>query len=187
DDAGKKGVSETRWFEIIQNQPPEVILYGPANNTQFTTQNINFTFKAIDDLSSTLNCSIYLDNALNQTNPSTQNNTLTNFSISGISYGSHNWYINCSDGKRWNISETRNFVISQQIQNQPPKVTLNAPANNTEFIAVNGYANVTFNFTATDDNWQYFSCSIYLDERINQTNESVKNSTTTLFKINGIA
>lgn len=95
------------------NQEPQITLNNPINNTQFNnTQNINFNFTAIDDLNDILNCSIYLDNFLNQTNSTTKNNTLTNFLISGIDYGEHSWYINCSDGELSTISEIRTFRIN---------------------------------------------------------------------------
>ncbi|MCX8194128.1 MAG: hypothetical protein N3G19_02075, partial [Candidatus Pacearchaeota archaeon] len=116
------------------NTAPKITLNQPANNTQFNnTQNINFNFTVIDDLNITLNCSIYLDNVLNQTNNSVQNNTLTNFLINGISYGSHNWSVNCSDGELWNVSETRWFSINDTIA--PGTITnLNATQKNTTWI-----------------------------------------------------
>ncbi len=92
---------------------PQITLNLPGNNTQFNnTQNINFNFTATDDQNSSLECSIYLDSVLNQTNSSTQNNTLTNFLINGITYGSHNWSVNCSDGSLSNVSEVRYFSIN---------------------------------------------------------------------------
>ncbi|MGC8884968.1 MAG: hypothetical protein ACP5KK_00485, partial [Candidatus Nanoarchaeia archaeon] len=57
---------------IVPNLPLNITLNEPANNAQFTTQTINFSFTATDDLSSTLVCSIYLDNARNQTNYSVE-------------------------------------------------------------------------------------------------------------------
>ncbi|MEM5815189.1 MAG: NosD domain-containing protein, partial [Candidatus Aenigmatarchaeota archaeon] len=94
------------------NRAPQITLNEPINNSQFNTQDINFKFIVIDDLNTTLTCSIYLDGTLKQTNSSVQNNTLTNFLITGISYGSHSWYINCSDGELINVSEVRYFTIA---------------------------------------------------------------------------
>ncbi|MFH7859608.1 MAG: NosD domain-containing protein, partial [Candidatus Aenigmatarchaeota archaeon] len=94
------------------NRPPQISLNEPENNTVFNNiQDINFNFTATDDLNNTFECSIYLDGNLNQTNSSVQNNTLTNFLIQRISYGNHNWYINCSDGELSNVSEKRYFTI----------------------------------------------------------------------------
>ncbi|MEM4322104.1 MAG: hypothetical protein QW308_03365, partial [Candidatus Woesearchaeota archaeon] len=95
------------------NFEPTITLFSPLNNTQFNnTQTVKFNFSAIDDLNKTLSCGIYLDNILNQTNSTTQNNTVTEFTIGGISFGSHTWFINCTDGSASNISEIRKFIIA---------------------------------------------------------------------------
>ncbi|MEM2933267.1 MAG: NosD domain-containing protein, partial [Candidatus Pacearchaeota archaeon] len=115
------------------NQAPQIILNLPANSTQFNnTQNINFNFTATDDLNTILSCSIYLDSALNQTNNSVQNNTLTNFLIQGIAYGSHSWFINCSDRLGLSgISEIRRFTISTAEEGlpfpEPPEAPIGPP------------------------------------------------------------
>ncbi|MEM4703092.1 MAG: M14-type cytosolic carboxypeptidase [Candidatus Pacearchaeota archaeon] len=107
------------------NQAPTVTLNLPQNNSVFVNvQNINFNFTATDDQSSILTCSIYLDNFLNQTNNSVRNNTLTNFLIQGISYGQHNWKVNCSDGTLSSVSEIRFFSIT--MQDNPPRYSLNS-------------------------------------------------------------
>ncbi|MFH0733854.1 MAG: DUF2341 domain-containing protein, partial [bacterium] len=92
--------------------PPNVTLNNPANDTNTSIQTLNFNFTAIEDYPGNLNCSIYLDGNLNQSNSSTLNNTLTNFEISGISGGLHSWNITCIDvTNNQNWSETRNFYI----------------------------------------------------------------------------
>ncbi|MBU5557737.1 MAG: PGF-pre-PGF domain-containing protein [Candidatus Aenigmarchaeota archaeon] len=135
DNASQCSFAPANWTvtvnKTLQNQPPKITLNLPANNTIFNnTQDINFNFTAIDDYNSLLICSIYLDNVLNATNNSVQNNTLTNFLITGISYGNHNWSINCSDGELSNVSETRFFSIADTIGPSivfvPP-----TPGNNT--------------------------------------------------------
>ncbi|MEM5798346.1 MAG: hypothetical protein QXG26_03025, partial [Candidatus Aenigmatarchaeota archaeon] len=116
DTSGNSNQTETRIITIYFNKAPQISLNEPSNNTQLNdTQDMNFNFTATDDLNTTLNCSIYLDDNLNQTNSSTLNNTLTNFLIQGISYGSHNWSISCTDGELSNVSETRYFVIADTI------------------------------------------------------------------------
>ena len=138
--------TEKTYFVVqMPNTAPQISLNLPANNTQFNnTQDINFNFTAIDDYNSTLNCSIYLDNVLNQTNNSVQNNTLTNFLITGISYGNHNWSINCSDGSLSNISETRYFSVNDT---QSPLIQFVSPtpANNSIIFTDYVYVNVTSN------------------------------------------
>lgn len=66
----------------------------------------------------------------------------------------------------------------------PPSISLNLPSNNSIF---NTTKNVNFNFTATDDSNATFSCGVYLDNVLNQTNSSTVNNTLTNFLINGIS
>ncbi|MEM2874375.1 MAG: fibronectin type III domain-containing protein, partial [Candidatus Nanoarchaeia archaeon] len=133
----------------IPNQAPQISLNLPANGTQFNnTQNINFNFTVIDDFNTTLSCSIYLDDVLNDTNISTKNNTLTNFLINGISYGPHNWKINCSDGHMSNVSETRYFSIADTL---PPTISsINVTNITTSSVIINWLtdeeANSTVNY-----------------------------------------
>ncbi len=101
-------------IEQINNIAPQINLNAPANLSTFNNlETPTFNFTAIDDINTILNCSIYLDDVLNQMNATTYNNTLTNFLIPSISYTYHNWSINCSDGSLSNISETRNFWVNE--------------------------------------------------------------------------
>jgi len=139
-------VSETRTLIVntTVNQPPSITLNYPPNNTQINnTQDINFNFTAIDDLNTTLSCSIYLDSVLNQTNSSTSNNTATIFAIIGIPYSNHSWYVNCSDGSLSNVSETRYFSINDTI---PPSITIVSPIATTY-----NYSNILVNISTTDN------------------------------------
>ncbi|MCX7699066.1 MAG: hypothetical protein N2114_06345, partial [Candidatus Goldbacteria bacterium] len=124
-----------------------IFLNLPANNTQINNiQNINFNFTVIDDYSSTLNCSIYLDGILNQTNNSVINNTLTNFYINGIQYGPHYWYINCTDGILYNTSEIRYFTINDT---KAPEIYFVSPSTLSGTYAQNF---IEANITAYDEN-----------------------------------
>jgi VCBS repeat-containing protein len=123
DDAGNAAFADQNWSFTVAivapNQPPQITLNLPEDNAVFYVQDINFNFTATDDYSPTLSCSIYLDGNLNQTNDSVQNGTLTNFLIEGISYGTHQWYVNCSDGELSSVSEVRSFSIVSAVANWP--------------------------------------------------------------------
>ncbi|MEM4707561.1 MAG: right-handed parallel beta-helix repeat-containing protein [Candidatus Anstonellales archaeon] len=115
------------------NTAPSIDLDEPANNTQINnTHTVTFTFTASDDFSTTLNCSLYLNDTLTQTNESVQNNILTPFVITGLEYGDYTWYINCSDGVLINVSETRNFSLRDTL---PPVITIVNPSNNAQLPA----------------------------------------------------
>ncbi|MEM1535204.1 MAG: Ig-like domain-containing protein [Candidatus Pacearchaeota archaeon] len=145
--------------EILPDNAPLITLNLPLNNTQFNnTQDISFNFTASDDHNLTLICSIYLDNVLNQTNSSVQNNTLTNFLIEGISYGSHRWHINCSDGSLSNVSETRLFSIADTL----PPIYSNDADNSSGSVVEGAIVNVG---VLWQDNYQ-------LSKAIFRTNQS---------------
>ena len=59
---------------------------------------------------SSINCSLFVNNVLNQTNSSVLNNTLTNFNLN-VSLGNYNWSVNCSDAVADAVSETRYFSV----------------------------------------------------------------------------
>lgn len=120
--------------------PTYVYLYYPNNNAQINdTQNLNFTFNVTGNLSS-YNCSIHLDNVLNQTNSSVLNNTNTNFTISGIAYGDHQWYVDCNDIN----SQVQNFSI---INTQDPVAYQGNPIDNYN----STYDSITFDLKCTDN------------------------------------
>jgi hypothetical protein len=136
--------------------PPHITPHQPYNGTQFNdTQNITFNFTATDADNTTLICSIYLDGSLNQTNSSAQNNTVTYFYITGISYGSHNWHINCTDGSSYNVSETRYFTIADTIN---PAIQFVSPTT-----ATGNYSQswISANVTASDANLDAITINLY--------------------------
>jgi hypothetical protein len=166
---------------IVQNRAPQIALHEPENNTQFNnTQDINFNFTATDDQNTILSCSIYLDDTLNQTNNSVQNNTLTNFLITGISYGQHSWYINCTDGSSSNVSEIRYFSINDTL---PPIITLNFPPQQYSTSSTS----INFNWTAIDNADASLLCNLTIDGNVNASNIGSQNNSATNYTVTGFA
>lgn len=91
---------------------PQINLTLPANNSNTTNTTIVFNFTAVDSAASTMNCSLYTDSVLNQTNSSTLNITPTIFTVENLSQGSHLWYVRCLDDMdNPNVSAIWNFTI----------------------------------------------------------------------------
>lgn len=151
--------SETFAIDI---SPPQIDLFSPSDNLTTGATKLNFSFLTLDD-SPPMNCSIYLDGSLNQTNSSVLNNVSTIFTIDNLLEGNHSWFVNCSDGGGYsNVSETRNFTIISDypsstitspfygfsIQDPTPQITfvltdiVSSTLNYTIF--VNGVANGQF-------------------------------------------
>jgi hypothetical protein len=122
---------------VTQNAPVNLIVF---NDT--TTINFNFTAVSSTDLS--FLCDLYIDGILEGTEPATANNTLTNFNVAGISYGNHNWLVNCTDTTMSTNSTTRTFSI---VDATLPVVTLNYPNG----VYPTNSSSFNFNCSATDN------------------------------------
>jgi hypothetical protein len=134
--------SSTVYF-TVDTTPPAVNLVSPANNSIFNTSSVDFTFNATDNISTTLNCSLYLDGVLNQTNSSTQNGTDTTFSVTGIPDGLHNWSVSCKDGVN-NTGTSQTWFFTVDTTN--PTITIQSPTNTTY-----GVDTVDLNYTVADN------------------------------------
>jgi len=144
DGASNSGSSLKRHF-TVDTTPPVVTLDSPANLSLFNYSSITFNFTPVDNLAPTMSCSIFLDNVLNSTNPSVDNDTLTGFPISGIADGNHTWYVACTDNaNNTGPSATWDFGLSTA---QP---TISGISNITQ-TATNLTTNVTYSPTAKDE------------------------------------
>jgi len=127
----------------VDRTKPQITLNFPPTGFNTTTENITFNFTVIDSIASTLNCSLYIDSELNQTNESVQNGTPTLFNVTGISENIHSWYVNCSDSFYSNKSETRTFTVDHT----NPAITLISPGNDSTITS-----GTTIDLNVTDDN-----------------------------------
>jgi parallel beta-helix repeat protein len=179
DGANNTNTSQTRLFRT-DPIAPNVTLNSPGNASIFNASTVVFSFTALDNLDTTLNCSLVMDGSVAQTNSSTQNGTATLFTLPGLGNTNHQWSVQCTDSaNNTNASETRSFFVDTIV----PAVTLNSPANASAFNATT----VVFNFTATDNAVPTLNCSLYLDGTLNATNATAPNGTATAFTVSGFA
>jgi uncharacterized repeat protein (TIGR01451 family) len=174
--ANNTGTSSTSNF-TIGTAAPIIQFVSPANNAYFNTISQTFTFNFTSTVSSTANCSLYIDGIFNQANSSVANNTNTNFTVSGLGQGLYNWSINCTDlANNTGASSASNFTIDTTA----PVVTLSSPANSS----VVNTSIVMLNFTAVDALSPTLNCTLVLDNATAATNSSVLNNTLTTFSVN---
>jgi hypothetical protein len=157
DTSGLSGQSEVRTLNVStfgdDVTPPVVSLVSPAPGAYLNSSSITFSFNATDDQSTTLNCSLYINNILNKTNSSVINGSITSFQVTGLTDGSYNWKINCSDQSgNSNVSETRTFIIDTI----KPTVAINSPSSN---VFLNSKT-ISINLTVSDVNLNYTNISI---------------------------
>ncbi len=151
DSAGNGDWTNTnRTLTIDLTKPYNITLNLPVDTFNTTSQNLSFNFTAYDNMASTINCSLYLDSVLQTTNSSTLNATLTDFNLTNIAEGSHQWNISCIDlAGNSNTSETRTFIVDfsppnvtsitltpSSIDDIDPNVQINATANLTDLVAI---------------------------------------------------
>jgi len=73
--------------------------------TNWTNTEEAILFYTPSDASEIGNCSLFLNNALNQTRYDILNNIQNNFSINNVEDGVYLWYVNCTDNSTNKILE----------------------------------------------------------------------------------
>jgi PGF-pre-PGF domain-containing protein len=112
---------------------PTINLESPQNSTINATDNTpNFTFNVTGWVSSTYNCTLYLDNGTTfagGSNDTVNNDTSTAITSSLLVDNTYTWWINCtgiSQGRE-NQSEARTL----EIDTTAPTISIYSPANTT--------------------------------------------------------
>ncbi|PIO00016.1 hypothetical protein COT72_04245, partial [archaeon CG10_big_fil_rev_8_21_14_0_10_43_11] len=164
----------------VQNEEPVIVLSSPANDSYNTDGSITFSFLATDNGATSLSCALYIDSVLNATNTTTLNNTLTTFSVAGLSEDVHTWNVNCTDSVN-NEGASAQRVVTVDLTD--PVVSLNKPDDGV----YESSSTVEFNFTVTDTLDDALLCNLYLDNVFATTNTSVDNNTLTSFSVSSIA
>jgi hypothetical protein len=93
----------------IDATAPAISLILPSNNTGDNDGNVTFTYNVSDY--STVNCSLIINNEINQTVLDVAKDTPNNFNLT-LSAGLYNWSINCTDtANNIGAGETRRLAI----------------------------------------------------------------------------
>lgn len=154
---------------------PSITINSPANQTLANNATVNFNFTVTDEKDASLNCSLYLDDVLNQTNSTTLNNTATIFT-NILPEGSHTWFISCNDS---DLVQTNSSVRTIEVDTIAPQFI---GENFTALLELGN--NWTYSINITDNNLDYVNFS-YNAENTTLTNTSNTFSTTFQTFING--
>jgi len=115
DTAGVSNSSEYHNLTVLfDRESPIITLISPQNNSVSTTQNVNFNYNVTDRYHEIANCSLIVNNTLNQTDNSIVRNATQIFTISGVNDGDYNWSINCTDNSTgfFNIGSSGLFNVT---------------------------------------------------------------------------
>lgn len=150
--------SETRTL-TIDTEVPNVTLISPVDGYNTSSREIDFKFKVVDNLDSSLDCILYIDGDEEQ-DGSVSNNTQVTWTVSNLSRDTHDWQVKCQDNaNNEGASETRDFNITGGTQyceageqGDGLAITLESPdSGDTLYAGENVSVKVTVENTYTDD------------------------------------
>ncbi len=116
---------------INDTTPPSVMLINPLNNELKNTSGVLFIYNVTDPNSGIANCSLFINNTLNQTDAPIIEMLESFFYTDGFMDKDYGWYVQCLDNNvnaNMNMSQTRIFTVRDTTL---PLITLMTPANNT--------------------------------------------------------
>ncbi|MBI2659638.1 hypothetical protein HYX07_00575, partial [Candidatus Woesearchaeota archaeon] len=125
----------------IDNTRPAITLSAPLNDT-WKNATVNFVYIP-NDLTNIVNCSLIINNTINQSNGSISKGIENIFTNVVLGDGIYQWDVNCTDAA-YNNNTNGSFRIVK-IDTIAPVITLIDPPNDT---SVRG--NKTINFSVTD-------------------------------------
>ncbi|MCF7865839.1 FG-GAP-like repeat-containing protein [Candidatus Woesearchaeota archaeon] len=179
DNANNNFTSET--LNFTSDAPPRITLDTPIDEYGTTIGNVSFYYFVTDG--TLQNCSILFDGSINQTKNSAQipyqdGSNINNFTINNIAEGTHNWTIQCYDGNGFSSNATERTLY---VDTQNPIINLTSPEENTTFYI----DNIDFEFNVTDNIDPELSCSLYINDVINETGINATNGNITTVNVNG--
>ncbi|MFC1801662.1 Ig-like domain-containing protein, partial [Nanoarchaeota archaeon] len=144
--------------------PPNITLISPANDTTQTFHSTIFQYN-VSDNRGVLNCSLYVNDVLDQTDSNITNNTQNNFTKFLVN-GDYNWSVLCYDTSENNASATWSLTVA--VNNLPPQFVNATDDHSTVSNPTNIGTNVWFSVNATDPNWDNYKLVICNSSSISQ-------------------
>lgn len=142
--------SYTRHVTFDNVSPSNITYLGPANNTNTSSNTVEFNFTVWDDIfADGLSCNLYINDTINTTIVNVLNNTETNITL-GLNNGEYFWNITCNDSAN-NVNTTagNRTVTVNTISPAGFFFISPTPANNTNLTLDNYFVNVTLNYSFT--------------------------------------
>ncbi|MEM7817851.1 MAG: PGF-pre-PGF domain-containing protein [Candidatus Aenigmatarchaeota archaeon] len=100
--------------------PPLVSLNAPADSAWQPAGNVTFAYTPYDSMSSIVNCSLYIDGALNATNSSPViNGGLNNFTVQLQDEANYTWTVGCTNAEGKSGNATARII---RIDNETPSI-----------------------------------------------------------------
>ncbi len=168
--ANNTAISPTWNFSTIA--PPNVTLVAPPNNTWVNASSQTLYFN-VSDNTGLSNCSLYINNNLNQTktgsqliNPGTNNFTVT------FNDGTYNWSVTCTDNSTAHATGYSDTWLLN-VDTHAPNATIETQ-NNTWFNTFTP----TIWFKLVDNMAEFINYTIYVDNNQNKQGQAANNTST---------
>jgi parallel beta-helix repeat protein len=142
DTAGNTNDSGLLYFTVDQTAPVVNLETINDTNISITSQNISFNFT--DNIFATASCTVYVDNVASGSNTSVNNLTSSNITLTSLSAGRHEYYVNCTDSSGNNGTSD---VFALTVDTTPPNYTFITPTTDQNFSS----GLQAFNVTVVDD------------------------------------
>src|SRR3989344_6047178 len=172
----------------VDNDFPVIYLEAPDNNGTDNDGTVQFDFNVSDITSGIASCELIIDGNVDQSDFSITEGVTQSFSKVFAFSGTHSWDVNCSDSSV-NANESSSVngprIINIELiaaDTDFPVIFLEAPADN--YLDLDG--NLLLDFNVFDAGSGIDSCSLLLDNAVNQTDNLITESVTQSFSLNGL-
>ncbi|MBS3165019.1 hypothetical protein J4439_06320 [Candidatus Woesearchaeota archaeon] len=170
--------NSTRWYISVDLSAPNVTIVT-ANRTWFNTATPLIFFNISDTVDQNINFSFFVNGSID-TNGTAPNDVITNASLQEHVNGTWLLFIRARDDVG---RETNSSPIVIYIDTEQPGVTLNDPANETQF----NESTVMFNWTATDNLAPTLTCNLTISNHSPQTNFTVTSGVPFNVSVSGLS
>jgi len=159
--------SYTILLDIQDTTPPTINLEYPANGTFTNFHNLTFMYN-VSENTGLENCSLYINEGLNQTSSNLETYARHNFTIEEAQDGEYEWFVSCFDNSTGRLqgNSTRRAITVDTVA---PGISLLSPFNNS---VMDSYS-LLFEYNVTDS-FEVSNCSFILQGQTVEINTSIR-------------
>lgn len=134
-------------IDVTLNSPPDNFL---------SNQNLSVSYSPLEDGANPMNCSLYVNDTLDNTNLSVLSGGTYDINYNFLADGIITYYVNCSAETYFNVTATQTYEYDST---NPIIYPINPSTGN----ATEGATSITINFTCVNTNLDSFNITVYND------------------------
>lgn len=161
---------------------PNVTLLSP-NDTELDDDGlILFIYNVTDATSGISQCSLFVNGILNQTESDISEGVEQYFVIDGVVDGSYNWSVRCTDNSDYARNGTSAIRFFDSADYTKPAIFLLNPDDG----AISKSGNIIFEYIVLDYGYNISSCSLYINNTLNQTDDTINETAVQNFTLSNL-